>query len=381
MDNLREIINQNRVWYCVDCGKCSGVCPISRWETRSFTNPRLLIEKSIQGWMEEMMDDPLFWSCLMCMRCSDICPSDVTFSEFLRDARRLARTFDRFGDCTHSEMIQTWGRMMTNPDLNQNRMSWLTDDLRVSDDSDIIYFVGCLPYYDPLFKKLGVEGVEVAQAAVKIMNHLGIEPQVLAEERCCGHDQLWEGDFDTFRALAALNIERLQDSGAKRIISACPECVRTLKIDYPQFVGNHGMEVVHITEFLAQNNLSTVTPDEPYDVNRITYQDPCNLGRHLGVYEAPRQVMTNLGFELIEMGRTRNASLCCGTSCWRACGQVSKSIQVERLKEARATGAELLVTSCIKCQIHFKCAQNDPILDDQINIDIRDFTTLVAERL
>jgi len=380
-DQLRESIDKNRVWLCIDCGKCGAVCPISRWESRAFTSPRLLIEKSIQERLEEVMDDPLFWSCLICKQCTQLCPSDVYFTEFLRDARSLARSFDRFGDCTHSEMIQTWGRMMANPNQPQNRLSWLRDDLKTSNDSETLYFVGCLPYYDPLFKKMGVEGVAVAQATVQILNHLGIEPQVLAEERCCGHDQLWEGDQETFQSLATINIEKFQASGAKRIVTACPECARTLKIDYPQFVGDHNMEVIHITELLAENSLSI--PKNAGDAlnNRITYQDPCNLGRHLGVYDQPRQVLEDLGFELIEMDRTQKSSLCCGTSCWRACGQVSKSIQVERLKEAKATGANQLVTACIKCQIHFKCAQNDPILGDEIDIDIRDITTLVADRL
>jgi Fe-S oxidoreductase len=271
--------------------------------------------------------------------------------------------------------------MMTNPDLSQNRLNWLTDDIKVSESSDTVYFVGCLPYYDPLFKKMGVEGLLVAQATVKILNSMGIEPQILAEERCCGHDQLWEGDLETFHALARINIEKLQESGAKRIVSACPECVRTLKIDYPQFVGDHGMEVLHITELLVLNGFSTSQVKLETGDTRITYQDPCNLGRHLGVYDPPRQILENQGYELVEMERSRNASLCCGTSCWSACGQVSKSIQVERLKEAKATGANLLITACIKCQIHFKCAQNDPILGDQIDIDIRDITTLIAENI
>jgi heterodisulfide reductase subunit D len=377
LSEMKEIIAKNRVWLCMDCGKCGSVCPISRWETRQFSSPRLLIERAIQGRTEEIMADPLFWSCLVCKRCTELCPSDVHFSEFLRDARTLAHSFDLHGDCTHSEMIQTWGRMMTNPKQRQNRLAWLIDDLKISADSDTVFFVGCLPYYDPLFKKMDVEGVKVAQAAVKIMNHLGIEPQVLAEERCCGHDQLWEGDRDTFKSLAALNIEKLQDSDAKRIITTCPECARTLKIDYPAFVGEHGMEVLHLVELIATHKL-TFSADQG---SRVTYQDPCNLGRHLGVYDQPREILSDLGYDLVEMRRSRNAALCCGTSCWRACGQVSKSIQVERLKEAKSTGAGTLVTNCIKCQIHFKCAQNDPILGDQIDIEIRDLTTLVADSL
>jgi Fe-S oxidoreductase len=381
MNELLETINKNRAWFCIDCGKCGAVCPISRFETRTFTSPRLLIQKALQSRLEEVMDDPLFWSCLVCQRCTELCPSDVYFSEFIRDARQLARSYDRFGDCTHSEMIQTWGRMMANKDQSQNRLSWLPDDLKISSDSDTVYFVGCLPYFDPLFKKMGAEGVAVAQATVKILNHLGIEPQVLAEERCCGHDQLWEGDQETFLALGEINIENLRASGAKRIVTACPECARTIKYDYPTFIHDHKMEVVHITELIAQSDLMVKKDGSQAQNTLITFQDPCNLGRHMDIYNEPRQIMNDLGFDLVEMARARNASLCCGTSCWRACGQVSKGIQVERLQEARATGAELLVTACIKCQIHFRCAQNDPIIGEEIDIEIKDITTLIADML
>jgi len=346
-----------------------------------------MIEKSIQGRTEAMMDETLFWSCLICKRCTELCPSDVHFVEFVREARSLARTYDRFGDCSHSETIQTWSRMMTSPGLRQNRLTWLTGDLKTSENSDTVYFTGCLPYYDPLFKKLNFEGVKIARAAVKILNYLGIKPQVLDDEVCCGHDQLWEGDVETFRQLAILNLERLKARGVKRVVTTCPECTRTLKIDYPQLVGSHDMEILHLSQLMADSDLLDLISRQNLPSNQtaptqcITYQDPCHLGRHLGIYDAPRQVMSDLGFELREMERTRNASLCCGTSCWRACGQVSKSIQVDRLREARATGAETLVTTCLKCQIHLKCAQEDPILGEQIDIQICDLTTLVAEML
>jgi heterodisulfide reductase subunit D len=384
-DTMRAIITRNRAWYCLDCGKCSAVCPITHWEKRCYTTPRLLVERAVGGRIDEFLDDPLFWSCLTCKRCSQLCPSDVYFSEFLRDARALAQAGGREGDCTHGDAIQTWGRMMADPSprLNgQDRLGWLDGSLRVSGTSDTIYFAGCLPYYDVLFAKLDIEGVEIARAAVKILNHLGIEPQVMAGERCCGHDQLWEGDVETFRALARLNLEQIKASGAKRIVTTCPECARTLKVDYPQLVGPHGLEVLHLSQLLEQQAPSGTFKPATGDRHLVvTFQDPCRLGRHLGVYDAPRRVLTGLGFNLVEMERTRHTSLCCGTSCWTACGQVSKQIQVERLKEARATGAQVLVTACVKCQIHFKCAQDDPALRQEIGIDIRDLATLVAERL
>jgi Fe-S oxidoreductase len=378
MDQLRDAINRNRAWYCLECGKCSAVCPVTRWEGRAYTSPRLLMEKAIEGREGELLDDLLFWSCLTCKRCSELCPSDVYFSEFIRDARAVALADGRRGDCTHGEAIQTWGRMMARRGLRQNRLGWLRDDLQVSENSDTIYFAGCLPYYDALFANLGVEGVQIAQAAVKILNHLGIQPQVLADERCCGHDQLWEGDVATFRALAALNVELLKASGARRVVTTCPECARTLKIDYPQVAGSHGLEILHLSELLAQTGLELGRKRE---TRRVTYQDPCRLGRHLKVYDAPRAVIADLGLDLVEMERSRHTSLCCGTSCWTACGQVSKNIQVERLQQARATGAALLVTACVKCQIHFKCAQQDPALAAESGIEVRDLATLVAEAL
>jgi Fe-S oxidoreductase len=270
--------------------------------------------------------------------------------------------------------------MMARSDLQPSRTAWLTDGLAVSATSDTVYFAGCLPYYDATFRQLGAEGAEIAQAAVRILNRVGIEPQVMADERCCGHDQLWEGDHETFAALAKLNLERLKATGAKRVVTTCPECARTLKIDYPQYVGAHGLEVLHLAELLDACPPKKAAGARP-EVGRITYHDACRLGRHLGVYDAPRRVLAGLGLELVEMEHARAASLCCGTSCWTACGQVSRNIQVERLREARVTGAGVLVTACAKCQIHFRCAQQDPLLGEEIGIQVRDWTTLVAEWL
>jgi Fe-S oxidoreductase len=379
---MRDIIDRNRAWYCVECGKCSAVCPITPWENRVYTTPRLLVEKALDGNPTDVFDDPLFWSCLTCKRCSELCPSDVFFSEFVRDARELARSNGHSGDCTHGETIQTWARMMTDPGLDQRRLEWLDRELKISDDSDTLYFVGCLPYYDILFRNLGIEGVEIARAAVKILNALGIEPQVLPDECCCGHDQIWEGDLETFRSLAGLNLERIKATGVRRIVSTCPECARTLSLDYPKLVEDHGLEVMHLSQFIRQHSNESKLKMELQNIKgTATYQDACRLSRHLDVYEDPRELIVSAGLDLREMEHMRKASLCCGTTGWTSCGKVSKNIQVQRLREAKATRAELLITSCVKCQIHFKCAQQDPTLENEIDIPIRDLTTVLADRL
>ena len=382
MNSFSEVIKTNRAWFWLDCGKCSSVCPITLHLVDGYTSPRLLVETAVGSGEVEVLNDPLLWSCLTCNRCTEICPSKVHFSEFIQDARQLARAKDQTGDCTHSEMIQTWTRMMAKPDLHQNRLEWIEDGLKVSEGSDTIYFPGCLPYYDPGFSSLDAEGIEIARGAVKILNHLGIDPIVLEDERCCGHDQFWQGEMDTFQGLAEINLRNLKSSGAKRIITTCPECAHTLKHIYPEQVGDTGMEILHLVEFLADPEiLNQLTIERESNSHLVTYQDPCRLGRFSGVYQQPRDLIQELGFTLTEMDHSKRSSICCGTSCWSSCGQVNKRVQMDRLEEAKTTGAEMLITTCQKCQIHFKCAQKDPGLDEEDQIPIRDLTLLIAERI
>jgi Fe-S oxidoreductase len=190
---------------------------------------------------------------------------------------------------------------------------------------------------------------------------------------------LWEGETETFQKLARLNLQMLRDSGARRIVTHCPECARTLKVDYPKLVGDHGMEVLHLSELLDQPEYrSRLEPSGPAGRAAVTFHDPCRLGRHLQVYDPPRRLLQGQGFVVQEMMHHRGNSVCCGTSGWTACGRVSKQIQLERLQEARATGVGMLVTACLKCQIHLRCAMAD---SDQDTMPVRDLATVVAENL
>jgi Fe-S oxidoreductase len=105
------------------------------------------------------------------------------------------------------------------------------------------------------------------------------------------------------------------------------------------------------------------------------------LGRHLGIYDAPRKVLESLGYTLVEMRHSRRNATCCGTNGWTHCDASNKAIQVQRLREAKATGADRMVTACLKCQIHFKCALMDERLKDEIGIELVDLATLVAAQL
>ncbi|MGD9099530.1 MAG: (Fe-S)-binding protein [Anaerolineae bacterium] len=405
---LEQTVSETGVFRCLECGKCTAICPISHYD-RLFS-PRRTVGRALMRHDEALLSDDRLWTCFTCLHCSQVCPAGVAYADLTLSVRTEARRLGAATVCTHGETIHAWMRMMMVPGLRQNRLGWLEEDrcarrrtaardggritqheLRVSEDSDTLYFVGCAPYYGVLFEPLGVDGNGIARSTVQALNALGIEPQVLADERCCGHDLLWEGDEEGFRTLAELNAALIRQSGVKRIVTSCPECARALKIDYPAHGIKLDVEILHLAELLANGQMGTralagsarewANGQIPQHATRVTFQDPCRLGRHMGVYDAPRQVIQGLGLELVEMQRHRRNALCCGTNGWTHCAIANKAIQVDRLREARATGADVLVTACIKCQIHLKCAMQDQQLGDEIAIEIKDLATLVAEAL
>ena len=336
----------------------------------------------------ELIHDRELFSCLTCYACSHLCPSEVDYPVFTQKIRNLASSQGEHGDCAHSGTLVSLMRLMSRPNIRQRRLDWL-DGCRTSEKSEILYFVGCAPYFEPIFEDIEASPVNVARNSVRILNALGIEPMLLPNERCCGHDLLWTGDVETFKKLAHLNAEMIKESGAKKIVFSCPEGYRTFKIDYPQYV-KLDCEPVHITELLTQNlSKLSLRPrvkrrgSNP-EAKKVTYQDPCRLGRHLAIYEPPRELIKAIpGIKLVEMEHCADQSICCGTSVWTNCGSYSKEIRVERLSEAKATGAELMITACPKCQIHFKCAMVDKGAEkgSDIKIEVMDLVNLVANAM
>ena len=205
---------------------------------------------------------------------------------------------------------------------------------------------------------------------------MGVEPVVLPDERCCGHDLIWTGDEKSFDKLRQINIASFKKAGIKTIITSCGECNYTLKNLYSQTDEHYPFEVMHISEYLHKNGFSSHRV-----LDKIaTYQDPCRLGRFMGVYDAPRELLGSI-LELREMSHFRTGAWCCGNSAWLHCDRFSKQMQVERLKEAKQTQSDLIVTACPKCQVHLTCAMNDVNLMHELSMEIRDISSLLAESM
>jgi len=333
------------------------------------------------GFENDLIHDRELFSCLACYACSHLCPSDVDYPVFTQKVRNLASVEGEHGDCAHSGTLLSLMRLMSHPDIKQRRLDWL-DSCRTSEKSEVLYFVGCAPYFQPIFEDIEVSPVNIARNSIKVLNALGIEPIVLPNERCCGHDLLWTGDVETFKKLAQFNAQMIKESGAKKIVFSCPEGYRTFKLDYPNYV-DLGCEVLHISELLVEKIGQNGVKFKEIKKN-VTYQDPCRLGRHLGIYEPPREIIKAIpGIKLTEMEHSGDESICCGTSAWTNCGSYSKKIREERLLEAKATGAELMITACPKCQIHFKCAMVDKGAEKgpDIKMEVMDLVNLVANAM
>lgn len=383
--DVEEIMRRTDTYLCVECGKCTASCPVARRDPEF--SPRFTVEESLEKMHTEIETGRQLWDCLTCRTCEERCPFNVRFSEFIRDSRVEAQTMGLDGSPTQAGQMYSWMRMMGADGLKQDRTGWL-DGLKIKSKAvsknDLMFFVGCLPHFNVSHAHIGSNSLQIARDSVAILNAVGITPVVLEDERCCGHDLLFGGNPAGFEALAKKNAELIKTAGVKRIVISCPEGYQTLAQEYPRVLKGWDVEVLHISELLAEKlEAGKLSFSNDLGIN-LTYQDPCRLGRYMGVFDAPRKVFEAMpGVELIEMEHSGQDAICCGVSSWISCGSTAKSIQMTRLAEAKATGADVLVTACPKCQIHFRCALSGKVPGDRASVDIpvEDFTSLVSRAL
>jgi Fe-S oxidoreductase len=212
---------------------------------------------------------------------------------------------------------------------------------------EILFWVGCAGSFDDRAKK-------ITKALVKILNHCKVNFAVLGtEESCSGDPAKRAGNEFTFQMQAMMNIQVLNGYEVKKIVTACPHCFNTLKNEYPELGGEY--EVIHHTQ-LIQDLINTgklaLEGSETYKGKKITFHDPCYLGRANDVYEAPRSLIEKLDAELVEMKRCKSKGLCCGAGgaqMFKEAEPGTKEINIERTEDALETAAEIIATGCPFC--------------------------------
>ncbi len=377
MHDIEREIKETNIRLCLDCGKCTVVCPVAQHD--SAFNPRLIAKRRLTQ-KDHGVGDETIWSCLSCYMCVERCNYHVKFPRFIHSLRAEALGKGAQVHCSHGEAFQTIMHLMARGELKQNRLGWLPKDVKFDAQSDTLFFVGCAPYFDIMFNDLGVNTLDSVKGALKILNRANVPFNILANERCCGRDLLLQGDRKGFTALAKANIEEFSRHGINKIITNCPECYYTLKVDYHNMTESKGVEVVHLTQIIAQLLHDKKLAPGKLD-KTVTYQDPCTLGRCSRMFNEPREILNSVeGLKLEEMEQNQEKALCCGATSWLQCGAVNRQIQKQRLAQAEASRAEILVTACPKCLIHLKCAQKSAD-GKKPGIEIQDLASLVAQAL
>ncbi|MBW1721918.1 MAG: (Fe-S)-binding protein [Deltaproteobacteria bacterium] len=359
---------------CFQCGLCDTVCPWNRVTTFSM---RKIVRQATFGLTEIESED--IWRCTTCGRCPQQCPRDVKQIESVVSLRRIATEYGVFP--TPVKPIRTASASLVaegNPlnEEREKRADW-AKELSVktfTEGMEILYFPGCYLSYDPRLKK-------VARATAGILKQAGVDFGILGtKENCCGESIRKTGDEELFKRLARENIKNFIDNGVKKIVVSSPHCYHTFKNEYPEFQVN--FEVVHISQYLFELiGDGKLELKKEYE-KKVTYHDPCYLGRHNGIYDEPREILNKIpGLGLLEMSDSRVDSLCCGGGGGRIWMETKKGERFSdiRLEQAIDVGAEVLVTSCPYCIANFEDSRLT--LDVTEKIEVKDITEIIQEAI
>jgi len=361
---------------CIQCNKCMLSCPLNRVDPTY--SPRGNTLQLLLDGDEKFTENKDLYRCLTCYQCKEVCPSSIKYVEAVRRARRDARNKGHIDECKHGDILRTIQQFQAVLNTDQNRLADLDADT-YAPSGEVLYFVGCLPVFDFVFPH--TNSISTARNTLKILNAAGIKPAVSNREKCCGYDLLWNGETGAFHKLAASNLTLFKEMGIKKVITSCAECLVTLKEEYPK-IEDVDWEVQHITEFMAEalqkGDLELNRPVE----EKVTFHDPCRLGRIGQIYEAPRTILKNIaGLEFAEMEFIRENSRCCGVGGFSNCDTCIKFLQSDRLEEAAETGSKHVITACPKCRIHFNCYLDGKPIRELPEIAITDITDIVARAL
>jgi Fe-S oxidoreductase len=359
---------------CFQCGLCDTVCP---WNKVRPFSIRKIIREAAFGLTE--IDGEEIWSCTTCGNCTQYCPRGVKQIDIGVSLRRVASEYEVFPASVRSARTARASLISEGNPLQgerKKRSEWASGQSvkPFTEEMEALYFVGCYLSYDPRMRK-------VATATANILNKAGINFGILGDkESCCGESIRKTGSEEVFKNLAKENIKTFIDNGVKKIIVSSPHCFHTFKNEYPEFMVN--FEVVHINQYLLElinDGRLELTKDFG---KKVTYHDPCYLGRHNGVYDEPRDVLKKVpGLELVEMEAYGKNSLCCGGGGGRIWMDTPKEERFSdlRLKQANAVGAQILATSCPYCITNFEESRLN--LEYENILEVKDITEIVNDML
>ncbi len=369
---------------CRRCGLCreavyaeegfNGICPVWRntsgFETAYMRGKIMVALALLENRLDKTADNvrPLF-ECTLCGNCTQICPAEFQPNKIIEQVRALLS--DAPNDVRDSLAAKVAAEDNPYGETASAKTKWLEElDFDVPERADTIYFVGCTS---------ALRTTDVAKDTAWVLHHAGIEFAVMRNEPCCGSVLLRTGKREEAVKNAERVAERIAATGANRIVVSCAGCYKTLKEDFAE-MGVDLPPVLHVSQLLAGEAGEDLTRSAVEESVTVTYHDPCHLGRETGVYEEPRQIVSSLpGVTLVEMETNRAQAMCCGAGGGLRSfdSDLAKRIARDRIREARETGAEMVVTACPFCEHNL--SEGARLEGDAI--DVVDIVSLVARRL
>ncbi len=381
---------KEELYCCTRCGTCkyiyheySDSCPAGkkfRFET-FYPSGRIHIARGLlEGkleWSERIRD--ILFACPTCGNCTIQCQSrHHNLIVDIIEALRADAVSKGIGPLPNQKAFAESIANEHNPykELHADRLKWMErieEEVPQKEKAEIFYFVGCTSSY---------RQKDLAQATIKILNKLGVDYTVSKDEWCCGSPLMRTGQLELVNDLVKHNLELIEKVGAKKVITSCAGCYRTLKTDFPKYAEMlEGVEILHITEFLQQMiKTGKLRLPKKFNALKVTYHDPCHLGRHSDVYDAPRTVIQAIpGVTLIEMPRIRENAWCCGAGGGVKSGFRDWAVEIssERIREAEETECEILLSACPFCKTNLQ----DAIQATNSNLKMKDIVNLLSELL
>ena len=371
----KAMVEQLELMGCIQCGKCTGGCPVARKTTLNIR--RLIYDMLIEPEMD-VSAHPELWDCTSCFTCVERCPKDVRPAELIISLRGELVEGGRIPETIGAALMGVFRQGNPSGMAREDRTAW-AEGLEIKSAQagcEVLYFVCCTASYDLRVQPVAQALVRAFQAADVDFGTLGIE------ETCCGNEVRRIGEVGLFEMLVEENGEMIREVAPQRLVTTSPHCFNTFKNEYG--LGEDGIEVLHYTQFIAEliaQGRLTFSNQVP---RKVTYHDPCFLGKQNHVFDEPRAILQAIpGVELVEMDRNRERSLCCeggGGRMWAEGTNLEERLAFQRVKEAAETGAEVLAVACPFCLLTLEDAVKVQGLDEQLQVmDIMELVNLALE--
>jgi Fe-S oxidoreductase len=345
---------------CLQCGYCRDVCPVFErdpWESASPRGKVYMLKQlerrslwdRLLGRDVEVTDDfvdRIYW-CTSCGMCEQACHVEIPFPELWEDVKSWLVKEGVAPLPKHKGFLKRVQAKKNPFDEDPAKRGEWAEGISLSSEPEVLYFVGCTESY---------RMQNIAQATAMTLEAAGVEFNILGEEEwCCTSPLLRTGQRSELASHANHLRQRMVESGAKIMVSACAGCYATTKRDHVKAIGEHPFELLHVIEFVERLIEEGRLKMERPLARRVTFHDPCHLGRHAGVFDAPRNVIDAIpGLDLVEMPRSREHSRCCGAGAGFKAqhNEHAEEIAADRVREALAVGAEQIVTTCPFCAVN-----------------------------